>query len=75
MLGVKMKLPCLPIKGERAEKLVGCGDRWINLINSLSMLQKNHQVMKHIPQVRVVIQQSLQWDRSQVSLLYPQISM
>ena len=23
MLGVKMKLPCLPIKGEHAEKLVG----------------------------------------------------
>jgi len=39
--GVKMKLPCLPIKGECAEKLEGCGDRWINLIISLSKPQKN----------------------------------
>ena len=36
-----MKLPCLPIKGECAEKLEGCGDRWIDLIISLSKPQQN----------------------------------
>ena len=34
--GVKIKLPCLAIKGEHAEKLVECRDRWINLVNTFS---------------------------------------
>ena len=36
LLGVKGDLPCLAIKGKGTEKQMGCGDRCINLINSLS---------------------------------------
>ena len=41
LLGLKAPLPCLAIKGEHAEKLMRFGDRWINLINSSSLLQIN----------------------------------